>query len=248
MFTYLRKLWNRLPGGRSPGALSVNGGSNDPASDATSADAIYARARERMVAEQLAARGIGCPRVLEALAATPRERFVLPSAAARAYDDSALAIACEQTISQPYMVGLMTERLELAGGERVLEIGVGSGYQTAVLLAMGARVWGLERHAPLAAAAERRLSELGYSGFQVRHGDGYRGWPEEAPFDRILVAAAAESCPAPLWEQLAEGGVLVGPFGRGDVQTLEIHRKRNGRRHIRRDVTCRFVPLLPDLA
>jgi protein-L-isoaspartate(D-aspartate) O-methyltransferase len=197
-----------------------------------------------MVLHQLRARGIRDERVLAAMEKIPRQRFVPPSLAAEAYFDCALPIDCEQTISQPIIVAMMTEALQLTGDERVLEIGTGSGYQAAILAELAARVYSIERHAPLADAARARLSELGYRNCSIRAGDGSLGWPEEAPFDRIIVTAAARACPPALWEQLAEGGILVGPFGPPVEQSLSALQKIQGQAQSRFLTGCRFVPLI----
>ncbi len=165
-----------------------------------------------------------------------------------AHVDSALPIDCGQTISQPTIVALMTEALCLTGRERVLEIGTGSGYQAAVLAELAATVVTIERHAELARRAASRLADLGYKNVLVLHGDGTRGCPEQAPFDRIIVTAAADECPPALLEQLAEGGILVAPLGLGDGygQTLVQIRKVNGA-PVRRELCgCTFVPLVAD--
>lgn len=201
-------------------------------------------ARQRMIDEQLIVRGIRSPRVLEAMARVPRERFVPDALQAEAYADRALPIECEQTISQPYIVALMTEALELASGEKVLEIGAGSGYQTALLAELAASVIAIERHAELAKSAAARLQALGYNNITFIVGDGSRGWPEQAPYDRVLVAAAAPHWLDALFEQLAEGGILVAPFGPHDGQTLLQVRKVAGQPVKRSLGGCRFVPLV----
>jgi protein-L-isoaspartate(D-aspartate) O-methyltransferase len=198
---------------------------------------------DRMVRTQLEARDIRDPRVLEAFRTIDRARFVPPERRRDAYIDHPLPIGHNQTISQPYIVALMTQALDLAGGERVLEIGTGSGYQTAVLARLAGEVYTVEVHAPLQARARRILDDMGLANVHYRVGDGRRGWPEEAPFDRVLCAAAAEDVP-PAWiEQLADGGILVTPVGGGFSQTLARIEKRGGdvRRHD--FCPCRFVPL-----
>ncbi|MBB75391.1 MAG: protein-L-isoaspartate O-methyltransferase [Planctomycetaceae bacterium] len=201
-----------------------------------------------MVSRQLIGRGIRCPRVLQAIGRVPREEFLDPHARCSAYADRALPIACEQTISQPYMVALMTEALALGGCETVLEIGAGCGYQTAVLLEMGVEVISLERHRALARRAQDNLLRLGYNRRWVIHvADGTQGWPDAAPYDCILLAAAAETCPAPLWRQLKDGGILVAPFGARSQQTLCAIRKVDGARQIDEICACRFVPLVAGL-
>ena len=164
--------------------------------------------------------------------------------AADAYSDNALPIDCGQTISQPIIVAMMTEALQLSGREKVLEIGTGSGYQAAILAELAADVYSIERHEELSRQAGERLRSLGYTNVYLRVGDGSLGWSEEAPFDRIIVTAGADECPPPLWEQLAEGGVLVGPFGPlWDQALYEIH-KIGGQPQRRFLTSCRFVPLI----
>ena len=200
-----------------------------------------------MVSGQLQSRGIGCPHVLAAIRQVPREEFVDPSSRDSAYADRALSIDCGQTISQPYMVALMTEVLALNGCEKVLEIGTGCGYQTAVLLEMGATVFSVERHRALAQRSSERLQRLGYEQWAIQIADGTVGWPQEAPFDRVLIAAATTVCPDPLWQQLKEGGILVAPFGKPGQQTLCAVRKVDGSGQVRKLCGCRFVPLVAGL-
>jgi protein-L-isoaspartate(D-aspartate) O-methyltransferase len=201
-------------------------------------------ARCRMVRDQLEKRGIRSRRVLEAMARVPREKFVATALPGDAYADRALPICCGQTISQPYIVAIMTEALDLRGDETVLEIGTGSGYQTAVLAELAARVVSIERHAELSARAAAALAELGYKNVVLHVGDGTAGWPEEAPYPRIIVTAAAAQCPRALLDQLAEGGILVIPLGDSSGQILQrIEKVEGGLRTI--DLAeCRFVPLL----
>jgi len=201
-----------------------------------------AEARARMVAEQLAARGIGDERVLAALRDVPRHRFVLPEDLARAHDDGPLAIGHGQTISQPFIVAFMSAALELGGGERVLEVGAGSGYQTAVLSALAREVFALELLAPLYARAAALLAELGCANVQLREGDGHAGWPAAAPFDAILVAAAAERVPPALVEQLAPLGRLVAPVGAREQVLVRLRRTPEGIVE-ERLLSVRFVPL-----
>ena len=201
--------------------------------------------RQRMVAAQLAARGIADGRVLEAMRRVPRHLFVDPSLRPHAYEDTPLPIGARQTISQPYMVALMSEALELAdGGERVLEVGTGSGYQTAVLAELGARVLSLERIPELALRARELLETLGYlDRVTVEIADGTLGWPAEAPYDAIIVTAGAPRIPRPLIEQLGPGGRLVLPMGEEELQGLvRIRRHADG---IAEEYLgdCRFVKL-----
>lgn len=201
-------------------------------------------ARARMVADQLAARDIASPAVLSAIGRVPRERFVPIEFLADSYADRALPIDCEQTISQPYMVALMTQALELTGAESVLEIGTGSGYQTAVLAELAANVTSVERHAQLSAHAARILRSLGYTNITLVVGDGTLGWPAGAPYDRIIVTAAAAKLPAPLFAQLRERGIMVIPLGDADAQVLVAVRKTDGEARLTELSGCRFVPLV----
>ena len=197
-----------------------------------------------MVAEQLRGRSIRDERVLEAMARIPRHRFVEEALVSRAYGDSALPIGEGQSISQPYMVALMSGALGLRGGERVLEIGTGSGYQTAVLAELAEKVFSVERVRAFAERAQYRLGALGYYNVRIRVGDGSLGWPEEAPFDAILVTAGAPRIPKALMAQLAPGGCLVVPVGPEASQVLRrvVHR-RDG--HAVEDLTgCTFVKLV----
>ena len=197
-----------------------------------------------MLRQHLKARGIHDPRLLDAMARIPRERFIDDSLRAEAYADRALAIDCGQTISQPYIVALMTQALALRGDERVLEIGTGSGYQTAILAELARDVVSIERHAALSQQAAARLKELGYDRVKLVVGDGTLGWPAGAPYDRILVAAAAATAPQHLIEQLAPGGILVIPVGGRDQQMLQAIRKVGDEPLIEPLSACRFVPLV----
>jgi protein-L-isoaspartate(D-aspartate) O-methyltransferase len=199
-----------------------------------------------MVATQLRARGIRDERVLAALSAVPREQFVPDWQRGAAYADEALPIPAGQTISQPYMVARMTELLALAPGERVLEIGTGSGYQAAVLATLGGRVTTIERHAELAAAARERLVRLGFGdAVEVRVGDGSIGDPAAAPWPAIVVTAAAPAVPVPLREQLdPDGGRLVVPVGSRDRQDLILVTRRGDEWLPHNDGPCVFVPLI----
>jgi protein-L-isoaspartate(D-aspartate) O-methyltransferase len=207
-----------------------------------------ARERERMVAEQLVPRGIKDPRVLEAMGKIPRHLFVDEALRDKAYGDHPLPIGEGQTISQPFMVGRMTELLRLTGTEKVLEVGTGSGYQAAVLAQLAARVCAIERLAKLAARARETLERLGITNVWVRTANGTFGWPDEAPFDRILVAAGGPSVPPPLLEQLAEGGRMVMPVGQADYQRLQVIDKIGGQARVTEDSECVFVKLIGKFA
>ena len=197
-----------------------------------------------MVEMQIAARGIRDPRVLTAMSKVPRHLFVPESMARHAYGDEPLPLGQGQTISQPYIVAYMTEMLELEGSERVLEVGTGSGYQTAVLAELAREVWTIEVIAGLAEAARSVLSALGYGNIGFRVGDGREGWPEHAPYDAIIVTAAPDHLPQPLAGQLKEGGRLVVPIGpQGSFQTLWLFEKRNGELEATNLGEVRFVPL-----
>jgi protein-L-isoaspartate(D-aspartate) O-methyltransferase len=205
-----------------------------------------AEERRQMVQRQLVARDIVDARVLAAMLAVPRHRFMPESMAALAYVDAAQPIGHEVTISQPYIVALMSQLVDLQPGEKVLEIGTGSGYQAAVLAELGAKVYTIERVEVLARRAEAKLRELGYDDVEVRYGDGYLGWPEHAPFDAILLTAAPPKVPEALTEQLAVGGKLIAPVGRdvGWQQLIVIERTATGlERETVLDVG--FVPMLP---
>jgi protein-L-isoaspartate(D-aspartate) O-methyltransferase len=204
----------------------------------------YVAERERMVEDQLVARGIRSPAVLEAMAQIPRHLFVPPELAARAYADSALPIAGGQTISQPYIVALMTEALAPSRDERILEIGTGSGYQTAVLAELAGEVFTIERHAELADAARGTLAELGYGNVRFRTGDGTLGWSESAPYHGVLVAAGAPALPAELGTQLRSGGRLIVPVGTLREQDLYRYWKEGDRLRPEWLTRCRFVPLV----
>jgi protein-L-isoaspartate(D-aspartate) O-methyltransferase len=201
--------------------------------------------RTRMVTRDLRGRGITDEVVLGAMSTVPRERFVPPPLAGTAYDDSALPIDAGQTISQPYIVALMTEALELGPNDRVLEIGTGSGYAAAVLSRVAAEVWTIERHRTLVDQAIERLAGLGYDNVRIRVGDGTLGWSDAAPFDAIVVTAAAPSVPPALTDQLADGGRLVIPVGEetGDQELLRVRRTGD---ELHQDVLSpvRFVPLV----
>jgi protein-L-isoaspartate(D-aspartate) O-methyltransferase len=204
-------------------------------------------ARQRLI-DELSARGIADQRVLEALRVVPRETFVPAHLRARAYDNHALPIEAGQTISQPLMVALMTQALELTGTETVLEVGTGTGYQTALLAELAAQVVTIERIDELAWTAGQRLMQLGYTNIECHVGDGSLGWPPRAPYDAILVTAGAPDVPAPLYRQLATGGRLVIPVGDEADQVLRIVVKREEGPDIRDEGGCRFVRLIGDAA
>lgn len=198
-----------------------------------------------MVRTQIAARGVRDPRVLEAMRRVPRDRFVPASHRADAWADRPVPIGHGQTISQPYMVALMSEALGLRGSERVLEVGTGSGYQAAVLGELAAEVFSVERIAELGERAARTLEELGSANVTVLIGDGCAGLAAYAPFDAILVAAAAPDVPAALRDQLADGGILVVPVGESAaVQVLTMVRRTGSRFSLEEGTGCRFVPLI----
>ncbi|MDZ7376365.1 MAG: protein-L-isoaspartate(D-aspartate) O-methyltransferase [candidate division KSB1 bacterium] len=201
-------------------------------------------ARRRMVHDQLVRRGIRHPAVLRAMRKIKRHLFVDEKDWERAYDDTPLSIPCSQTISQPYMVALMTELIEPEKNKKVLEIGTGSGYQTAILAETCGQVYSIERHRELADRAQQILRALGYSNVEIRCGDGTMGWPEHAPFDAIIVTAGAPEIPETLVQQLVEGGLMVIPVGSQYRQNLELIKKR-GDSYITKTICgCIFVPLI----
>ena len=204
----------------------------------------YALARRRMVQEQLAARGIGDQRLLQAMQEVPRHLFVDEALWSQAYNDHPLSIGEGQTISQPYMVALMTDALGLTGREKVLEIGTGSGYQTAILAKLCDWVYSVERILTLSRQAQRVLEQVGVFSVNLIVGDGTKGYPAEAPFDGIMVTAGAPQVPLPLLAQLKEGGRLVVPVGDKHIQTL-MRLTRRGEEYISEDLGgCRFVNLI----
>ena len=208
----------------------------------------FAELRADMVERQIAARGIRNPALLDAFRTVPREEFVAPADRAQAYGDHPLPIGCGQTISQPYIVALMIEAANVGPGNRVLEVGAGSGYAAAVMGALGAQVVAVERMPELAVAARDRLERLGMPNIQIVEGDGSCGWPEAAPFDAILAAASGSHVPQPLVDQLAPGGRLVMPVG-GQLwaqKLVKIVKRADGRTE--RETLCkvRFVPLIGD--
>ena len=199
-----------------------------------------------MVKEQVSARGVRDSATLAAMRQVPRHEFVPPQVRRLAYEDSPLPIGHDQTISQPYIVALMTELAQPKPGDRVLEVGTGSGYQAAVLAAAGCRVWTIEIFEALADEARERLGRLGFRDVVVRHGDGYAGWREEAPFDAVVVTAGADAVPPALIEQLAPEGRLVMPVGDPytDQRLVLLEKDKAGRVSTRYLVPVRFVPLL----
>jgi protein-L-isoaspartate(D-aspartate) O-methyltransferase len=206
-------------------------------------DPDFERLRRVMVRAQLQSRGIRDPRVLAAMGAVPREQFVPWGWHDRAYDDRPLPLD-GATISQPYIVAYMTELARVEPGDRVLEIGTGSGYQAAILSQMGAEVYTIEVRRGLAHEAKRRLAALGYDRVQVRAGNAWPGWPEAAPFDAILMTAAATTVPPPLLEQLAEGGRLVAPIGGSAQQDLMVYVREGTQLHEQRVAPVMFVPFI----
>lgn len=215
------------------GVAGQPSGQNDP----------FEAQRTAMVEEQIRGRGIEEPKLLNALRTVPRHEFVPDSLRDDAYGDEAVQIGSGQTVSQPYLVALMADLLELDGDEKLLEIGTGSGYTTAVLARLARRVYSIEIIDDLAERAQGVLDELGYGNVEVRVGDGYRGWPEEAPFDGILVSAAPEEVPPPLIEQLKVNGILVAPVG-GPLQDLVVIRKTADGLERRQVDVVRFVPMV----
>ena len=210
----------------------------------TSTVTDLAEQRRAMVREQIRDRGIVAPRLLEAFLSVPRHLFVPEEFRSAAYADQPLPIGEGQTISQPFMVAAMTAALELAGTERVLEIGTGSGYQAAVLSLLALEVHSVERSAALAEAAQARLLELGYRNVHVHVGDGSLGWPDAAPYHASIVTAGAPRVPAPLVEQLVEGGRLVVPVGDAQQQELLLVRRYGAKTTSQLLHYCRFVPLV----
>ena len=208
-------------------------------------DDVLSQQRQRMVALQLRARGIRDERVLAAMAHVPRHEFVPPEFRSQAYEDHPLPIGKDQTISQPYIVAVMLDHLGVGADDVVLEVGTGSGYVTALLAQLARKVYSIERHASLAQAAVERLQNLNYQNVHVVAGDGNLGLPEAAPFDEILVSAAAPEIPPALFEQLREGGRMMIPVGAQHAQELQLVEKKNGEAVITDMEACRFVPLVP---
>lgn len=204
----------------------------------------FEAARQAMVAVQLRRRGIQDERVLAAMEKVPRHEFVPPPLRGSAYDDNPVPIGSGQTVSQPYIVAYMLQVIALEPSHRVLEIGTGTGYQAAVLSELVKEVFTIERVSQLFVAAHDLLPKLGYGNVVVLLGDGTRGLPEHAPYDRIIVAAAAPDIPNALFDQLAEGGRIIVPAGSAELQDLLLVRKQNGERVVQRLESCRFVPLI----
>jgi protein-L-isoaspartate(D-aspartate) O-methyltransferase len=211
---------------------------------AEAADDPFEGLRRQMVDIQIRGRGVANPEVLRAMAAVPRHRFVPQAMQSMAYQDRPLPIGQGQTISQPYIVALMSELLDLKPGQRVLEIGTGSGYQAAVLAEMGVQVYTIEIIPELGRRAEKAMAETGYGQVRVKIGDGYQGWPAKAPFDGIIVTCAPTQIPEPLKEQLAEGGRMVIPVGRQGVQELVLLTRHDGRIEQKKIIDVRFVPMV----
>jgi protein-L-isoaspartate(D-aspartate) O-methyltransferase len=206
---------------------------------------IYKRKRMEMVSEQLASRDITDKRVLEVMGRIERHLFVSPAYRDQAYEDYPLPIDEGQTISQPYIVALMTQCLGLKPSDKVLEIGTGSGYQAAVLAELAGQVCSIESRQKLAEKAGRTLAELGYKNIEVKWGDGFFGWKEKAPFDAIIVTCAVDRIPPPLFDQLQEGGRLIIPLGETQsFQTLTLVTKKEGKPRVRQITGVRFVPMV----
>lgn len=197
-----------------------------------------------MVTDQIQARGVKNPGVLEAMRTVPRELFVPESMRSHAYEDRPLSIGFGQTISQPFIVGLMTELLDPKKDHRVLEIGTGSGYQAAVLSRLVGELYSIEIVPELARQAAKTLDNLGYRNVTVRQGDGYRGWPEKAPFDRIILTAAPPEIPEVLLNELSPGGILVAPVGVGAQNLIVVQRSTDGKTTTRSVLPVRFVPMI----
>ena len=205
----------------------------------------YEVLRQQMVTSQLRARGIGDERVLEAMSRVPRHEFAPERFRDQAYEDHPLPIGEGQTISQPYIVAIMLQALKLSPSDKVMEVGTGSGYVTALLAELTGDVMSIERHASLAESARWLLETLGYENVKVVTGDGWRGCPEAAPYNAIVVSAAAPEMPRALVAQLAEGGRMIIPVGGGDSQQLQLMSKQNGQLTVELHEMCRFVPLVP---
>lgn len=226
----------RLPAALSLAFLSACSDAAPPAADT-------AKQRKAMVAEQIEARGVSDPATLDAMRTVPRHEFLPLRLREEAYGDYPLPIGHGQTISQPYIVAFMTEAIRPQPGEKILEIGAGSGYQAAVLAQMGAEVYTIEIVEPLAEMARQTLERLGYKNAHVKHGDGYRGWPEHAPFDAIIVTCAPDKIPPDLVAQLKDGGRMIIPVGGGMEQELVLLRKHGEKVEKESVLPVRFVPM-----
>jgi len=213
---------------------------------APSEESALAKARDAMVSSQIISRGVRDPKTLAAMREVPRHLFVSPGLVSEAYADHPLPIGHGQTISQPYIVAFMTEALGLEGGETVLEVGSGCGYLSAVLARIARRVYGIEIVEPLARESRDRLARLGIHNVEIRAGDGYRGWPEQGPFDAIVVSAAAPRVPEPLKQQLKDGGRLILPVGEY-VQELKIVTRRGSKFEERNVLAVQFVPMTGEI-
>ena len=222
--------------------LALALGCDSAATSQQTAAATWEVARKQMVEQQLAGRDIKSPRVLDAMRKVPRHEFVPASMRLGAYDDTPLPIGYNQTISQPYIVAYMTEALDLQPTHRVLEIGTGSGYQAAVLGELAREVYTIEIVEPLATRARETLKRLGYKNVYVRTGNGYLGWPEQAPFDRVMVTAAPDAVPPALIEQLKVGGLMAIPVGIGEQELRILRRTEKGLETLR-TLPVRFVPM-----
>jgi protein-L-isoaspartate(D-aspartate) O-methyltransferase len=208
----------------------------------------FAAQRQNMVQQQLMTRDINDAKVLAAMAKVPREEFVPAEARAASYEDGPLPIGYGQTISQPYVVAFMTEQLRPKSTDRVLEVGTGSGYQAAILAELVSEVYSIEIVEPLAKSAETTLQRLGYKNVHVKAGDGYQGWPEEAPFDAIIVTCAPDKVPQPLVDQLKDGARMVIPVGDRFAQQLYLLEKKNGQLKQSATLPVRFVPMTSEAA
>lgn len=206
----------------------------------------FASARERMVSAHMEARGIKDQRVLKVMRETPRHLFVPAAARGRAYEDTPLSIGYGQTISQPYIVASMTDLLGVEASHRVLEIGTGSGYQAAVLSQLAGEVYSIEIVEPLARQSTQLLQQLGYKNVTVRHGDGYQGWPDKAPFDRVILTAAPPEIPQSLIDQLKPGGKLIAPEGSAWQELMIVDKDKNGKVTRRRAYPVMFVPMVKE--